>query len=342
MWPRINVFEDLDYREFLRDFCQQKKATEYGSSHRAFSRRAGLRSTNSLKLVMEGERNLTAEMARQFATACRLSDREADYFCELVAFNPAKDARSRARCHERMQRFRDDWVLENTDGLGRATSVRDLLGRMNRAFHDDDPAFERPADTAAENGSLLELAGFSDPSLLEPWLSFDWSQTRVSVEGPSDTARRAVSSWNACVPSRASVVSGEYGHVHGAGHDGTWLREGTSNWIETLREGGYHTANIGKMHTAPIRLPCGFERRFVADNKNHEQERQGGPDDYDVFVVKSRAHFRRGFDETGYAESIFIIEAPEPYVGTVALDALDYRFALIDKLYPFGMPDDRR
>ncbi len=65
------------------------------------------------------------------------------------------------------------------------------------------------------------------------------------------------------------------------------------------------------------------------------------PDDFDVFVVKSRAHFRRGFDETGYAPSIIIIDAPEPYVGTTRLDALDYHFAPIDKLYPFGMPDGR-
>ena len=49
----VNVFECLDYREFLRDFCQEKKATEYGFSQRAFSRRAGLRSTNYLKPVMD-------------------------------------------------------------------------------------------------------------------------------------------------------------------------------------------------------------------------------------------------------------------------------------------------
>jgi len=66
------------------------------------------------------------------------------------------------------------------------------------------------------------------------------------------------------------------------------------------------------------------------------------PDDYDVFVIKSRVHFRRGFDETGYAPSIFVIEAPGPFVGTLHLDALDYQFGPIDKLYPFGMPEGRR
>jgi microcystin degradation protein MlrC len=66
------------------------------------------------------------------------------------------------------------------------------------------------------------------------------------------------------------------------------------------------------------------------------------PEDYQVFVVKSRVHFRRGFDETGYARSIVIIEAPGPFVGTTALDALDYRFAPTDQLYPYGDPEHRR
>ncbi|MGD8727639.1 MAG: M81 family metallopeptidase [Gemmatimonadales bacterium] len=66
---------------------------------------------------------------------------------------------------------------------------------------------------------------------------------------------------------------------------------------------------------------------------------QFGPirvDDFDVFVVKSRVHFRRGFDETGFAKTILIVEAPGPYVGTTALDALGYEHAPIDRLYPFG------
>ncbi len=60
------------------------------------------------------------------------------------------------------------------------------------------------------------------------------------------------------------------------------------------------------------------------------------PRSYDVFVVKSRVHFRRGFDETGFAKSIVIVDAPGPFLGTTALDALDYEFAPIDRLYPFG------
>ncbi len=68
------------------------------------------------------------------------------------------------------------------------------------------------------------------------------------------------------------------------------------------------------------------------------------PDDYEVFVVKSRVHFRRGFDETGYAKTIIVVDAPGPFVGTTRLDALDYQHAPLWDLYPYseqrpGKPD---
>ena len=66
------------------------------------------------------------------------------------------------------------------------------------------------------------------------------------------------------------------------------------------------------------------------------------PDDYDVFVVKSRVHFRRGFDETGYAETIILVDAPGPFVGTNALDALPYENVTLTDYYPYGTPPDRQ
>jgi uncharacterized protein (TIGR02147 family) len=103
---RANVFEYLDYREYLRDFYQHRKATEYGFSHRSFSRSAGLRSSNYLMLIMAGERNLAPEMAHQFAHACGLTQTESDYFCELVAFNQARSSAERGRCQQRLARFK--------------------------------------------------------------------------------------------------------------------------------------------------------------------------------------------------------------------------------------------
>jgi uncharacterized protein (TIGR02147 family) len=133
----------VDYRAYLRDFYAERKATEYGFSHRAFSKRAGLRSTNYLKLVMDGERNLTPEMAHQFACACGLKERAVDYFSELVAFNQAQDPTARNRCYERLARFRQYRTIHKL-GLAQASyhstwylpAIRELVARPD---FDEDP-----------------------------------------------------------------------------------------------------------------------------------------------------------------------------------------------------------
>ena len=71
---RIDVFDYLDYRAFLRDFYADMKRTGRGFAFRSFSRRARLVSPNHLKRVMDGDRNLTHEMAERFAVACGLSE----------------------------------------------------------------------------------------------------------------------------------------------------------------------------------------------------------------------------------------------------------------------------
>ena len=62
------------------------------------------------------------------------------------------------------------------------------------------------------------------------------------------------------------------------------------------------------------------------------------PQQYKVFAVKSRVHFRRGFDDTGYAKTILLVEPPQPYMGTVHLDALPYKNLKLNDYYPYGEP----
>jgi uncharacterized protein (TIGR02147 family) len=102
----VNTFSYLDYRVLLRVLFEQKKARGTGFSHRAFSRRAGFRSTNYLHLVLSGKRNLTADGARRFARGFGMNTEETSYFCELVRFNQAKTAEDRAAAYERLGKFR--------------------------------------------------------------------------------------------------------------------------------------------------------------------------------------------------------------------------------------------
>lgn len=98
----VDVFAYVDFRAWLRDVYQLKKGEGRGFSYRGFSRRAGLRSPNHLKRVIDGERNLTADMAVRYAEALGLTGESAAYFSDLVAFNQAKSAAQRDAAYQRL------------------------------------------------------------------------------------------------------------------------------------------------------------------------------------------------------------------------------------------------
>lgn len=99
----VDVFRYRDYREFLAAFYAHKKPS--GLSYRSFARDAQLGAPNYLKLVIDGKRNLSQEMAERFARACRLNAEATDYFKLLVAFNQATTDAERNELHERLSKF---------------------------------------------------------------------------------------------------------------------------------------------------------------------------------------------------------------------------------------------
>jgi len=102
---RIDVFSFLDYRAFLRTYYLAGKEHS-GLSYRGFSKRAKLRSPNYLKMVIEGSRNLTREMATRFAHACRLEGKEGEYFCTLVEFGQAETVEERNFYYGQLQEYK--------------------------------------------------------------------------------------------------------------------------------------------------------------------------------------------------------------------------------------------
>jgi uncharacterized protein (TIGR02147 family) len=86
----LNLYVYRDYRRFLRDWYTQTKKAHRSFSFRAFSKRAGFKSPNFFKLVMDGERNLTEESLAKFVTGLRLNKPEQEFFRNLVFFTQAK------------------------------------------------------------------------------------------------------------------------------------------------------------------------------------------------------------------------------------------------------------
>ena len=59
---------------------------------------------------------------------------------------------------------------------------------------------------------------------------------------------------------------------------------------------------------------------------------------FEVIAIKSRVHFRRGFDDNGFAKTILLVEPSEPFLGTTRLDKLPYQNVDLTQFYPYGSP----
>ena len=62
------------------------------------------------------------------------------------------------------------------------------------------------------------------------------------------------------------------------------------------------------------------------------------PASFKAIAIKSRVHFRRGFDDSGFARTILLVEPTEPFLGAVRLDALRYENLALRTFYPYGNP----
>jgi uncharacterized protein (TIGR02147 family) len=160
-----SVFDFLDFRAYLRGYYDAQKATRAGFSFRTFSKRAGLRSPNFFKLVMDGDRNLGADSIPKFADALGLSGAEREFFTDLVAFDQAADSTEKNRAFERIAASRRFRTARRIDGLLLTylshwyhPAIRELAARQDFS---EDPKWIaqqlRPAISPTQAAHSLEL-----------------------------------------------------------------------------------------------------------------------------------------------------------------------------------------
>lgn len=165
----VEVFAYLDLQAFLGAYYTAKKEEGRGFSYRAFSRRAGLRSPNHLKRVIDGGRPLTAPMAVRYADAIGLEGEARAYFLDLAAFARAETVGERNAAYDRLIRYRRSREAHRLDvGYARyhatwyVPAVRELIelpdftedaGSIARSLV--PPITRKQADEAIE--LLLEL-----------------------------------------------------------------------------------------------------------------------------------------------------------------------------------------
>jgi uncharacterized protein (TIGR02147 family) len=111
-----SVYEYVDYRAFMRDHFAACKATMPQYSFRYLARKAGFTSSNFLKLVMDGDRNLGPQAIEKVAKAMKLDAEAAEFFAQLIAMNQAQTVAERNRAFERVAANRRFRAAKKLDG----------------------------------------------------------------------------------------------------------------------------------------------------------------------------------------------------------------------------------
>lgn len=85
-----------------------------------------------------------------------------------------------------------------------------------------------------------------------------------------------------CTPSRYSMFSGQYVHQHNAWSNVSTLPNGTPTFPKLLKQAGYRTCAVGKMHFTPTYQNIGFDKMILS-----EQNGDGRfEDDYHTYLME--------------------------------------------------------
>jgi len=107
---RIEFF--TDYRQFLRDYYEERKQLSRSFSYRQFCLKADIRSPSLFLEVVEGRRNLTETSVVQFAKGLGLDAKDSHYFSTLVKYNQARDSKSKQKWFDELRGLRSNLQIE--------------------------------------------------------------------------------------------------------------------------------------------------------------------------------------------------------------------------------------
>jgi uncharacterized protein (TIGR02147 family) len=102
----IDIFSYTNYRQYLKDACEEIRTAKPFFSYRYIALKAGLKSVGFISWVIKGKRNMSASLTHKIADILKLGKREAEYFDLLVSHNQAKTTEERQYYLNRLTGFR--------------------------------------------------------------------------------------------------------------------------------------------------------------------------------------------------------------------------------------------
>jgi uncharacterized protein (TIGR02147 family) len=97
----VNIFDYLDYREYLRDYYHEEKKNKPFFSYRFIGTRVGMDSSYVIK-VLQGALHISTKKIAAFKKLLELNESECDFFETLVNFGRAKTETQRKAYFEQL------------------------------------------------------------------------------------------------------------------------------------------------------------------------------------------------------------------------------------------------
>lgn len=106
----VNVFDYIDYREYLRDAYAERRAETSKFSYRYIAGKVGFASPGFFANVLAGKKDISLKLVLKFAELFRMGRKEKDYFEALVLFTKATGASEKKEYLDRLLGMRGSRV----------------------------------------------------------------------------------------------------------------------------------------------------------------------------------------------------------------------------------------
>jgi len=176
------IYDYTDYREFLRDWLDEKKSENSMWSHRMVASKVGLKSGGHISQILAGKAKLKSATLDKFCQLIKLDDFEKGYFKSLVEYNDAS-ADKREEAYQRLLACQDvDTRVLNHDEMDYFntwyySAVRELLEIVDYTGNDSQSLGHMliPALSGAQVDEAIEY--LSSNSLIQKNQEGFWKST---------------------------------------------------------------------------------------------------------------------------------------------------------------------
>lgn len=191
-----NIFTYTDYRQYIKDHCEDLRKEKPFFSYRYIAQKAELKSSGFISAVVAGKRTMSLKLAHKLCTIFRLDKRETDYFLLLVNHNQSKSVAEKQHYLDRLVSFRStrtEVVHKDQDQYYSRwyySAIRELVSLTTITHEQDVASLLKPSITRSE--AKVALALLCRLNLIQKCTDGSYKRTDNAITAGSDIDRALI------------------------------------------------------------------------------------------------------------------------------------------------------